>query len=43
MIATSATDKRIIIWRLEVIDLFSDQPEAMFDEPIVTAIKVLPD
>lgn len=43
MIATSATDRRIIIWRLDVIDLFSEQPEVMFDEPRVTAIKVLPD
>ena len=35
MIVTSATDKRIVVWRLQVLDLFSDTPEEMFDEPRV--------
>lgn len=34
MIATSATDKRIFIWRLQVQDFFSDD-DAMLDEPRV--------
>ena len=34
MVATSATDKRIFIWRLQVVDFFSDD-EGMFDEPQV--------
>lgn len=36
MIATSATDKRIIVWRLQVIDFFAEAENcAMFDEPVV--------
>ena len=35
MIATSATDKRIIVWHMRVLDLFSEQPDIMFDEPQV--------
>jgi len=36
MIVSSATDKRIIVWSLRVIDLFSEQADAgMFEEPVV--------
>ena len=35
MLATSATDKRIIIWRLQVLDFFSENEDGMFDEPRV--------
>ena len=35
MLATSATDKRIFIWRLQVLDFFSDNEDGMFAEPRV--------
>lgn len=35
MIATSASDRRIIVWKMQVLDLFSDEPEVMFEEPKV--------
>ena len=38
LIVTSASDKRILVWRLQVVDLFSDVPELMFDEPLVEVI-----
>lgn len=37
MVVTSATDKYVIVWRLEVLDLFAEPPNE-FDEPRVQAL-----
>ena len=36
MIVTSGSDKRVIVHKMVVKDLLSDEPDKMFDEPQVS-------
>ena len=38
MVVTAAEDRKIVVWRLQVVDLMSEQPDTMFEEPRVTVM-----
>ena len=38
MVVTAAEDRKIVVWRLQVVDLMSEQPDTMFEEPKVTVM-----
>ncbi len=41
MLVSSASDKKIIVWKLTVLDLFSANPDTMFEQPEVEVMLII--
>jgi len=42
MVVSAGRDRRVIVWRLQVLDFFSEEPELMFNEPRVNPLFMFP-